>query len=365
MQIVYIAHINFAPGCGVMKKILAQVEKWRELGHEADLLVLTRRTDLANALGELGTAFLYSPQRWRDRLRALHSLEEWVNQVSPQVIYLRQDMYYPTWRRLALKYPLVVEVNSDVSAELKPYSKGQWLYERVTRWVFWRAVSGAVFVTHELQKNACRTCGRKVTVVIANGIDLRDFPILPAPSHTAPPALAFMGQPGQTWHGLDKIKMLACHWPEASFHIIGPSAKDIGPITENVQVHGYLDRKNYENILSGCQAALSTLALHRNAMNEACSLKSREYLAYGLPIIGAYKDPDIPGSSEYYLRLPNREDNIVPEMEKIKLFVNAWKNRRVGREQCGAIDLTCKEEQRLGLFKKVSEAFCRPIPRNS
>jgi hypothetical protein len=41
-------------------------------------------------------------------------------------------------------------------------------------------------------------------------------------------------------------------------------------------------------------------------MSEASPLKSREYLALGLPVIGAYEDTDIPPDDPVYLQLPNR-----------------------------------------------------------
>jgi hypothetical protein len=54
--------------------------------------------------------------------------------------------------------------------------------------------------------------------------------------------------------------------------------------------------------------AISTMALHRKRMTEACSLKTREYTARGIPFVLAYEDPDLAMVEEerkFFLSFPN------------------------------------------------------------
>lgn len=117
-------------------------------------------------------------------------------------MYLRRDLVYPGYVQLAVQLPLVQEVNSDELAELKLYSRTQYLYHLTTRNLLDRRTKGWVFVTRELcavHPYFSRLPGRKI--VIANGIDLERFPHLPLRSTAAdtclfgpPRSLARRGQ---------------------------------------------------------------------------------------------------------------------------------------------------------------------------
>jgi hypothetical protein len=68
-------------------------------------------------------------------------------------------------------------------------------------------------------------------------------------------------------------------------------------------------------------------------MREACPLKVREYLGYGLPAVIAYEDTDLGGVDDWWLlRLPNEEDNAAGAVERINAFLASVRGRRVPRE---------------------------------
>ena len=124
----------------------------------------------------------------------------------------------------------------------------------------------------------------------------------------------------------------------------------------NLVFHGNLDRVGYEPLLAAATAALGTFGLYRKHMEEACPLKVREYLALGLPVIGACLDTDIPAEADYYLRLPNSGAPLQPHHAAIAAFVERWRGRRVPRPSVAHLDTTVKEAGRLAFMATIIRA---------
>jgi len=92
-------------------------------------------------------------------------------------------------------------------------------------------------------------------------------------------------------------------------------------------------------------------------MNEAAALKVRDCVARGIPCILPYFDTDLSGlESEFFLQIPNKEDNIQTHGQAIHDFVFAMRGRRIPRELIfERIDISVKEAQRLEFFQRVIE----------
>jgi Icc-related predicted phosphoesterase len=56
-------------------------------------------------------------------------------------------------------------------------------------------------------------------------------------------------------------------------------------------------------------------------MKEACTLKVRQYLAHGIPVLAAYRDTDIDDSMPFFLRIGNFEGNVEKSLKDIKKFI--------------------------------------------
>jgi hypothetical protein len=93
--------------------------------------------------------------------------------------------------------------------------------------------------------------------------------------------------------------------------------------------------------------------MHRIPLEEACPLKVREYLAFGLPVLIGYTDTDIPARAPYALQIPNTEDNVATRVKEIRTFVEGWRGRRVPREMVAHMDWSVKEEARLRFISRV------------
>jgi hypothetical protein len=105
--------------------------------------------------------------------------------------------------------------------------------------------------------------------------------------------------------------------------------------------------------MAAADIGIGTLGLHLKAMQEACALKVREYLAYGIPTIIGYRDTDFLTSAPFLLQIPNTPDSIQKSLMEIKSFVEQWKGKRLDRNKISHLDARNKEKQRLGFFEQI------------
>ena len=92
-------------------------------------------------------------------------------------------------------------------------------------------------------------------------------------------------------------------------------------------------------------------------MQEQSPLKSREYLAYGLPMVVPYTDTDLDDlDCDFLLKIPNREDNVQTHASTIRDFACRMRGRRADRSLIAArVDSGRKEIQRLSFFAEILE----------
>ncbi len=358
MRIAYVSlHWPRTRHSGVGKKLNRQIESWQAAGHEARLFMHTSRYEPAADLVPAEVIPYDSSGGLRAELarsRAARRLVDAVRAYRPDVIYLRLAMYVYPVHRLARIAPLVGEVNTNDLTQHEELGKLYALYNRLTRGILLRRLDGLAAVSRELAEAPAFAAFRKPTRVIANGIDLQQFDPLPAPANSQP-RLVFIGSPGYVWHGADKLVSLARLLPEIQFDVIGyetlPAAE---PVPSNLHLHGYLTADEYRRILAQADAAISSLGLHRIGLQEASPLKSRECLAYGLPLILAYRDTDLHDlDCDFLLRIPNTEDNVQTHAEAIRDFAYRMRGRRVDRAAIAAIDQAHKEAERLAFFQEA------------
>jgi glycosyltransferase involved in cell wall biosynthesis len=342
---------------GVGKKLDQQIRLWQAGGHEARLFMHTSRYAPLSALipaevipydsaGKLGTEL--------NRAKAARELIASVRKYRPDAIYLRLAMYVYPVHQLASIAPVVGEINTNDLVQHKELGTVLSLYNRLTRGILLKRVSGLVSVSEELARDASYDAYHKPMRVISNGIDLSVFPPLDAPNNDIP-HLVFIGTPGYSWHGVDKLVELARVFPDLHVDIVGyDKLPENEPMPSNLTLHGYLNADWYRKVMAGCDLAISTLALHRKGMEEACPLKTRECLAYGLPMVLPYEDTDLKDLDvDFLLRIPNKEDNIQTHGQAIHDFAYRMRGWRVKRNLISSIDQAAKEADRIRFFEEI------------
>lgn len=370
MRIAYVyGGADLSRNAGVTGKIIDQVQAWSRSAHEVQLFLQTYSAGglsehLVREAGVTANLFMDAPVRGAGalgaayrRLGTIGALSRAVRDWQPTLVYFRFSVSYPALARLAREIPTVLEINTDDLQEWRRHLPTyKYLYHRITRSQLLRRAAGVVFATGELASPARFSPLADMRVVIANGVALHRYGT-GSPKGDGRRRIAFIGEPGFAWHGVDKLLELARACPDWDFDVIGYGPQDLMTTAPpNVRCHGYLGAERYGGIVANADAAVGTLALHRKGMEEACPLKVREYLARGIPTVIGYRDTDFPRGGWFLLQLPNAEDNISANVGTIRGFVERMRGRRVSREEIGHLDVEVKEQQRLAFFQRVVEA---------
>jgi glycosyltransferase involved in cell wall biosynthesis len=350
MRIAYLCYWNAYGADGVSRKVTAQTAAWRDRGHDVEIFCLTPAGHgepfLRGRLFPAGSAL--------ERVRATARLARAARAWRPDVLYVRLDLWAPPVLTLARRVPTVVEVNGYDQVPVRGVRRLVRLVRRVGYRLLFGVARGLVVVTPALA-GQFEEHGKPIAVV-TNGVELSA--IEPVPHRVGErPRLVFVGSDDQPWQGTDKLIDLARRAPEFDVDVVGIDPRRVpGDLPENVTIHGWLDRARYAELLAAADVGVGPLALHRKRLDEAASLKVREYLAYGLPVVLAGEDGDFVGDDPWFLlRLPNVEDNIAPSLERIRGFVADVRGRRVEREAVAErIDAAVKEQRRLDFFAEVA-----------
>jgi hypothetical protein len=359
MRIAYVSlHWPRTRNSGVGKKIQSQLAAWNARGHKARLFMHTSWHEPRSDLIE-GDYFFYQPagklKTEINRIAAVTRMLDAIQRFQPEIIYLRYSIYvYPAHRLMEIA-PVVEEINTNDLTQHEGLGGIYSLYNRLTRGIFLRRVRGLVTVSRELAVSPAFAPYQKPTRIIANGCLLEAFPQLLAPTNQIP-HLVFIGNPGYLWHGVDKLIDFACRCSDVHIDIVGyDKLPGFEPLPDNLTLHGYLSMREYQQVLAGADVAISSLALHRVQLEEASPLKSRECLAFGLPLVVAYADTDLDDTDcDFLLKIPNKEDNIQTHAQAIRDFAYRMRGRRADRELLKKyIDADQKEAIRLSFFEEL------------
>lgn len=170
-----------------------------------------------------------------------------------------------------------------------------------------RAAAGIIGVTSEIVTyELVRARDEdKPTFIYPNGI-MYDGAIIPD-SRTDTPQLLFVASGFAPWHGLDLL-LASIHQCQDDFvlHVVGDVSevdKRAAQGDARIHFHGRLSHDEISALAARCVVGLSSLALDRNGMAEACTLKVRQYLMLGLPVYAGYKDV-FPATFPYYRQGP-------------------------------------------------------------
>lgn len=340
MRIAYLITENLLKHPGLKYKILGQIQRWQENGHEVYQVILSERVIISpdgiiidskienNSVdNKLSNKYMLSKFSLIKEMALKYKFAIYALKIiQPDLTYSRYLFPAPNVSGIYKNAgKLVFEINSDDRTEYMQKNKITGIYNYIFRCFSLKNVDALVFVTEELVHSKSFNSFSGQRIVIANGINVNDFDFISKTNNTCP-NLVFIGSPGQAWHGLDKIYLLAEILKKCTINIVGPSKEycvnQWKTLPKNVVFHGYLSAEESKRIIKNMDVGIGTLALHRKKMHEACPLKVRQYLAQGLPVIAASKDTDISEKNSFYLELPNSEDNILNNNDVIHDFIN-------------------------------------------
>lgn len=341
MKIAYLLDWDIINSSGVLQKIARTVSFWEGKGVEVHLLIVSYGTiqEFVPSLPhvrvfdrpELKLLVLSSIKTFIGRNRAFGKVYSYLRSFAPDIIYYRPGtMWYPNISKCLTTAPTILEINSIDENEAKLFYRQSGIQYKLFYSGRRRIVgqsAGIIALTNEIAESL--SFSKKPVEVIANGIDFK-----PGGFHKSTriyfdprPQVVFVGSPGQIWQGFDLFVTMAERMPEADFHLVGPSSLD-APSPSNLKIYGYLRGPELNELYQKMDIGVGTLALHRKEMKEACPLKVREYIVYGLPVILGYKDTDLDGQ-DFVLNIGCGNDNVITFRGQIREFIFKWQKRAV------------------------------------
>ena len=149
-------------------------------------------------------------------------------------------------------------------------------------------------------------------------------------------------------HGADRvIKGLSTYMKKAPkrnvvFHIVGDGeaipelkelVKTLGNVEKLVVFNGFMAGQALEDIYQVGDIGVSAIGFHRLGVYYASPLKSKEYFAKGLPVVGTTVEHDVlkSKSSEYYLAFP--EDDTDIDIERVCSFYEGLQKQNCTNRQ--------------------------------
>ncbi|KKW78457.1 MULTISPECIES: glycosyltransferase [Acinetobacter] len=163
--------------------------------------------------------------------------------------------------------------------------------------------AGIIGVTQEIVEfEQTRIIKKKEkTLVYPNGVFLESK--LFNDNRSDIPEILFVASYFFEWHGLDLLLVNLKNTDEKFIlHVVGnveQADKELAINDNRVIFHGQLTTKEINDLAQKCWVGLSSFALYRKGMHEACTLKVREYLSLGLPVYSGHRDI-FPEDFSYY-----------------------------------------------------------------
>lgn len=347
--------IDSGTTAGIVHKVKDKISIWIDEGNEVQVLSLYSFKLFDHKLELINDNYAFEINKHNKittLFRLMYSsllLLKNLNKFNFDLIYMRTRLYMPFIGMALRPYKVIMELNTDDVEEWRCTNKIVSLYNLFTRAWFYKLAIGYVSVSRELTSRY--TNFNKKTITIANGIKVSNYPFIEETSNERP-RICFVGSPGFPWFGLEKIEFLATKLPECDFVMIGMD----GDNKNNIEYLGFLQLEDVKKIIGTCDVALSSMSLYVKSMEEASALKSRQYLAHGVPFVYSYIDTDLQGDEDFGLVIPNTPSNVKDSVEEIREFINkCFKNReiRLNARQFAEqnLDVNVKEKKRLNYLK--------------
>lgn len=353
MKITYIAICYSSSESGVGKKIQDQISFWRSRGHQVLLYLLTSQASNNDWVVSKIADRIWIDDKYVTKQKNRRDVFALAKKNEAEIVYFRDA--FPFYFK-SNKIKKVLEVNSIQKNEVTAQSfMKKTIYSLLARYYYSRW-DGFVYVTEEIKSSLEReipAMAKLPSTVISNGINLGRIPRLPV-SQASNLNFVFLGEPGLPWNGISSIVDLASALPGCNFHVIGESNLSKFETTPNMNFYGFMRQADYQNVLKLCQVAIGTMEVERKKMVQGCSLKTREYLAAGLPVVIRYEETDFQeGAQDFILNLPVDGKPMSFYSEQIAEFAEKWRFERVAISEVSTISIELKEAKRIEFLSSL------------
>jgi len=350
MKILYIFTSPSIKGSSVQTKVLNQIKYLNKAGADCRGAFFSTEVNEVTPLNEYVDFVPVRESNWKyfkaiGQLKILNkTMSEFISQRfdKTDIFYLRYPGASKGLFKISKKFgaKIVSEHQSKEIDEIKSHENQNQFGLRPSKLMSWylytflpiynenkwgssfaKHINSIVTVTNEIARYQSKK-GCKNVIVSTNGIDVSSFILKEIIKPKEPLTLLFLK--GTTsiaeWNGINRliegIDKLETPEKKIKLVICGHYINGEIPHRNYIEHKGYLNKEELNGLFNEVDLGISTLALHKKNLNEASVLKSREYVARGLPFIYAYIDPDLNDEAKAFsLEFPNDDSAI--DMQKV------------------------------------------------
>ena len=327
MKIGYI--VRGDPRPSIWRKVRSQVQHLNEIPDcSAQLYVYSlsnQRTPSAQ-IPDANYFYFSTPipylRVWAFRRRVFQHLLQLASDEKYDVFYIRGIPNDPFAGHFLDHCPVkvVFEINS-VQLYERLLQKRPWLgwYEELFARKALPKAAGFIGVSSSVRDYYAKLTENKVSnIAQGNGFEVNSLPLRLPPEFDGKNVKIIVTANLRSWHGIDRvIAGLAAY--KGDLHIslsivgTGPAWFDLKSqvrkfhVADQVSFLGELYGDRLDELFSQAHLALGALAIHRIMLENATSIKVREYLSRGIPFLISYLDDDLiamPEHEHFYLKVP-------------------------------------------------------------
>lgn len=363
MKILYIAELWSFQSFGVVKKEISKVRNLNKVGLTTEALFFHPPTQVPPSVED---AYIY--------FIPLHGLDKYPyietflakQHTEFDAFVFRYPLASKELLSLVKKYPkkICFEHNTKELDELEMTLKPQYTFRdflyRIRHGLFddftW-AILRYPFIYRERLKNERRyapqilkyaklgfavgqeiadyetkRCPQYKTFAVGNGIEVGTVPLRTPPVFDEKNFnMVLLSGSRSTSHGCDRLLKGLQQYSgnlKITFYAVGEFFDEdkalVQAIPESINIifQEVANGKDLDNLINICHLGISSLATHRKNMKETNVLKTREYLARGLPIVLSHQDIDLDDKNDFAPFVLHEEPNDDPiNIDKLVNFV--------------------------------------------
>jgi glycosyltransferase involved in cell wall biosynthesis len=336
-----IAHINYIPNymTGINQKIGHQSKAAQSINIDMDFIILNNGLSQESRNLKLIKMNSFKLIPWLNKIKnlffAYRLIEENIDLNQYDYIIIRYMVPDISSKRFIKKYgyKVITEHHTNELVELQSYkgisNKLRYMMEKVFAPNFLSKVKGIIAVTYEIEQIELGRSNIQNSTVISNGIDVNKTKITRCKEFDSSSiTLIFVASFTALWQGVNRVLEGLSQYDgtvKVTFLIVGGISQDckkkiskINRVNVEIKVLGEKHNSDLDKLFEQSDIAISSLALHKKNMKEACSLKTREYIARGIPFVYGYDDTDLTGDETFALKVPANDEPL--DIEEIIKF---------------------------------------------
>ncbi|WP_299456778.1 glycosyltransferase [uncultured Microscilla sp.] len=342
MKLIYL-YSGGMQASGVQKKVVNKIKTLNQLGVETkgifvantekevnypDLNIKVVPYQITNVPKIYSAPFFWRLHVYYENKIFYDTLDKALQKEDFDLILFRYPIWYADFNflRFMKKYhkKIVFEHNTIETVEMKAYKREGFRQKYLLfneKNVAPRALKhakGIIGVCKEITDYEINRVGHKLTgQTISNGFDVESVDVRTPPDYDQKELrILFSSGFAGKWHGLDRlIEGLHLYKGDVNvkLQVIGNVMEEIHFLVEKynlkdqVEFLGNMTNEEASQVFDECHIAASSMGMHRNGLQEAATLKTREYLSRGIPFFISNIDVDLVNNefiSFFYTKIP-------------------------------------------------------------